>query len=464
MNPEFRRNLWLQFSPLRLAIAPAAVGIVLLLVWLVSDNSYALVAHAAEWYFLIIVLLWGTRRAADLVAEEVAGGTWDSQRMSALGAWTMTWGKFIGGISYVWYSAGFAFAVRLWAQNADGMTPFQGSTGIENLDLLGVGLFGQSVSFLASLVLLRKQVGRRRLGVTLSQFTGLLAAAIVPGHIDIGWFQHNLPAIDWYGRAYRGPLFALVSLALFLGWSLFGGYRLMRSELQFRSMPWAWLGFALFLMVYGDGLLYRLIVDGDDPFTYWSILPFGLAYFMTYAALFLEPKDVVRYRAFAAALEAGQVPRALTLLPQWVPIFVVAAMLGIPLTLFGSFGGINNLADLAGPAAWIWRLRTGMTFEILPLALVLYLLRDILLVLFFNFGGRGGRADLIAIIVLVIAYLPASGVLAMLHADVLIPILAPYPTASPLISIAAPGIEAGIVAALVLQRMRAAGRFRPVPA
>ena len=105
-----------------------------------------------------------------------------------------------------------------------------------------------------------------------------------------------------------------------------------------------------------------------------------------------------------------------------------------------------------------------MTFEILPLALVLYLLRDILLVLFFNFGRRGARADLIAIIVLVIAYLPASGVLAMLHADVLIPILAPYPTASPLTSIAAPGIEAVILAALVLRRMQAAGQFRPASA
>lgn len=464
MNPELRRNLWLQFSPLRLVIAPVAVGIVLLLVWLVSDNSYGLVAHAAEWYFLIIVLLWGTRRAADLVAEEVAGGTWDSQRMSALGAWTMTWGKFIGGISYVWYSAGIAFAVRLWAQAADGLTPFQGSAGIENLHFLGIGLLGQSVSFLASLVLLRKQIGRRRLGVTLSQFTGLLAAAIVPGHIDIGWFQHDLPEINWFGRTYPGSLFALVSLVLFLAWSLFGGYRLMRSELQFRSVPWAWLGFALFMMVYGDGLLYQLIVKGNDPFTYWSVFPFALACFMTYGALFLEPKDVVRYRAFGAALAAGQLPRALTLLAQWVPIFVVAAVLGVALTLFGNFDEINDLADLAGPASVMWHLRTSLTFGILPLALVLYLLRDILLVLFFNFGRRGGRADMIAIIVLVIAYLPGSGVLAMLHATALIPILAPYPAASPLISIAAPGIEAGILAALVLQRVRAAGRFRPVPA
>ena len=464
MNPELRRNLWLQFSPLRLVIAPVAAGMVLLLVWLVSD-SYALVAHAAEWYFLVIVLLWGTRRAADLVAEEVAGGTWDGQRMSALGAWTMTWGKFIGGISYVWYSGGIAFVVRLWAQGAGGLTPFAGSTGIENLNLLGIGLFGQSVSFLASLVLLRKQVGRRRLGVTLSQFAGLLAAIIVPGHIDIGWFHHDLPVVDWFGSKYPGPIFALASLALFLVWSIFGAYRLMRSELQFGNIAWAWLGFALFLMIYGDGLLYSHVIAGsENSFTAWSALPFALAYFLTYSALFLEPKDVVRYRALSAALEAGQLSRALTLLAQWVPIFIVTATLGGALTLFGGFNMLNDLPDLAGPGVWLWHLRTGMAIEILPLALVLYLLRDILLVLYFNFGTKGGRADLIALIVLVIIYFPAYGVLAALYATSLIPILAPYPAASPLISIAAPGTEAGILAVLVLQRMRAAGRFRPVAA
>ncbi len=133
MNPELRRNLWLQFSILRLILPPVAIGIVLLLVWLVSAHSLTAVAASAEWFYLLIILLWGTRRAADLVAEEVAGGTWDSQRMSALGAWQMTWGKFIGGISYVWYAAGIAFIARLWAIGLAGRLPWQGEAAVQSL-------------------------------------------------------------------------------------------------------------------------------------------------------------------------------------------------------------------------------------------------------------------------------------------------------------------------------------------
>src|SRR5471030_950245 len=163
MNPELRRNLWLQFSPLRVVIAPVAIGVILLLVWLVAAHSERTVAEVSEWMFLILTLLWGTRRAADLVAEEIAGGTWDSQRMSSLGAWQMTWGKFTGGISYVWYSAAIAFIARLWALASVGTLPWQEDAAVRNLQLLGVALLGQSVSFLVSLVLLRKQVMRRRL-------------------------------------------------------------------------------------------------------------------------------------------------------------------------------------------------------------------------------------------------------------------------------------------------------------
>jgi hypothetical protein len=464
MNPELRRNLWLQFSPLRLIIAPLAVGIVLLLVWLVSDHSYELVAHAAEWFFLIIVLFWGTRRAADLVAEEVAGGTWDSQRMSTLGAWQMTWGKFIGGISYVWYSAAFAFLARLWVQSAGGLHPWRGDLGLENLHLLGIGLFGQAVSFLASMVLLRKQVTRRRLGVTLSQFAGLGASIVVPGHLDIGIFSHELPDIGWFGRDYPGALFAFVTLMLFLGWAIFGAYRLMRIELQFRCIPWAWLAFALFVMVYAEGLLYSVIQTAHGSFFAWCFMPFVLAHGMTYAAVFLEPKDVVRYRAFGASLAQSRVFRALSLLPQWIPIFLVTVVLGLGLTLFG---GLDDLADLPlveGPGAMLLNMRSSVTVSTLPLVVVLYVLRDVLLVLFLNFGSRRGRADIMAFICLVLVYFPAYGVLATLHAGSVITILAPYPPAPALLSIGVAGFECVVLATLVLRRMRAAGEFKPAAA
>ena len=472
MNPELRRNLWLQFSPLRLIIAPVAIGVILLLAWLATAHSLRTVAVSAEWFYLLLALLWGTRRAADLVAEEIAGGTWDGQRMSALGAWQMTWGKFIGGISYVWYGAGIAYIARFWALALIGPLPWQGEAAYQSLQLLGIALLGQSVSFLTSLVLLRKQVMRRRLGVTLSQFAGLAASGAASGHLDLSILFRQMPVIDWYGWRFPGYEFALVTLGVFLCWSLFGAYRLMRVELQFRSTPWAWTAFALFMMVYSEGLVYSPIrgaAAGLAPWEAatglapWLIAPFTLAVLLSYAALFLEPKDVVRYRGFWSALGKGNAGRAATLLPQWLPVYAIAAALGITLTATGGFSNLAGVPRLVG---------TGLSMEFLPasglraipVALVLYLLRDGLVVLFFNFGSRRARADLTAFICLLLVYFPVTGILATLGATSLIPIVAPYPASSPLITIGAPLIECLVMGVLVLRRAEAAGRFKPAVA
>ena len=280
----------------------------------------------------------------------------------------------------------------------------------------------------------------------------------------MGIFSHQLPSVSWYGREYPGPEFAIATLALFLVWAIFGAYRLMRVELQFRSIPWAWLAFGLFVMVYTDGLLYRLIQEEGGGIAAWIFMPFAVAYFMTYVAVFVEPKDVIRYRAFGAALAQGRPVQALHLLPLWIPVFVLAAALGLTLGWFGGFGRLGSLASFVGPGSELWNLNAAIAAGSLPVAVVIYLLRDVLVVLFFNFSGRQARADMAAIICLALAYLPGAGVLATLHLTMLVPILAPYPAAPPLITIAAPAIESAILGFFVLRRMRAAGRFRPVAA
>ena len=78
--------------------------------------------------------------------------------------------------------------------------------------------------------------------------------------------------------------------------------------------------------------------------------------------------------------------------------------------------------------------------------------------------ARGGRADMGAFICLMLAYFPVVWILALLGANALIPVVAPYPAASPLITIGAPVIECSIMVVLVLRRAQAAGRFRPAPA
>ena len=102
LNPEFRRNLWLELSPHRLIAMP----MILLAIFFLSAS----IGESGNWWgvprasllaYYVIVFFWGTRRAVASLADEVRGRTWDGQRMSALGTWAMTWGKLFGGTIYM---------------------------------------------------------------------------------------------------------------------------------------------------------------------------------------------------------------------------------------------------------------------------------------------------------------------------------------------------------------------------
>ncbi len=463
MNPELRRNLWLQFSPLRLVMAPVAVGASLLLVWLLTAHSHAALRLAAEWIYYLLVLLWGTRRAGDLVAEEIAGGTWDSQRISALGAWQMSWGKLLGGTSYIWYCAGLALAVDIAARWIASISPFEPQEAVGIARMVATGLFGQTVALLVSLALLRRQTTRRRLGVSLSQIAGLAASAAASGHLNLGPFFPQMELVAWYGRIWDGQRFALASIVLFLCWSMFGVYRLMRSELKFRSGPWGWLAFAAFLMVYADGFVYAVIRSAGGSLGAWLSAPFLLAIALTYIALFIEPKDVIRYRWLAAAVGEGNIARVHALLPQWAPVYAVA--LGCSLVLASSPGLIHlgALGALLAPILRLSALENAANLSLFPLAVSLFVLRDALVVLYLNFGLRRLRGDAMAFIWLLLAYVAMTGILAALGLGVLIPLFAPYPLASPLINLAAPLAECAAISMLVAGRLNRAVRLVPAP-
>ncbi len=463
MNPELRRNIWLQFSVLRLVLAPIAIGTLLAATWLASDASLSAVAGVAEGIYYLLVLLWGSRRAADLVAEEVAGGTWDGQRMSALGAWQMTWGKLVGGTSYVWYCAAIAFAARLAATMAEGTLPWQPVEAVMLLRMLAAGVLAQSFALLVSLALLRRQAVRRRIGVSVSQIVGVLAGLAASGWVGTSLFHIVAPEIAWYGRTWDGGSFVLASLGLFLAWSIFGAYRLMRIELKFRGGPWAWFAFALFLMAYGEGFLYSPIEVAGGTLGAWLGLPFVLAVSLTYIALFFEPKDVMRYRWLGAALATGDLRHAWSLLPQWLPTYALA-LAGAIAFCFTRDRSLLGWAILAGPFVTEKVLSAAPGLFAFPLAITLYLLRDALVVLYFNFGPHRQRGDASALIVLFIVYFPLMGILTSLDLTELVPVLAPHPLAGALLNLVAPLVESAGLATLVLGRLTRAGRFARVAA
>ena len=112
MNPELKRNLWLEFSLHRLVAMPAVLGLIFLGAALgthpVSDVG---VATTGLILFVGLTGVWGARRAAESVTEEFHSKTWDGQRMSAIGPWAMTWGKLAGSTSFAWYGALLCLAV-----------------------------------------------------------------------------------------------------------------------------------------------------------------------------------------------------------------------------------------------------------------------------------------------------------------------------------------------------------------
>ena len=119
LNPEFRRNLWIELRLHRLLAMPIMVGLVAALT-LSLDESYEILRYIALAGFYGVVYIWGSRRAAAAVADEVNARTWEMQRMSALGAWQMTWGKLFGSTAFVWYAGLMILAALVSASVAGG--------------------------------------------------------------------------------------------------------------------------------------------------------------------------------------------------------------------------------------------------------------------------------------------------------------------------------------------------------
>jgi len=450
MNPEFRRNLWLVLSPQRLVAAPVALGIVFGLAWLTAPGF---LSGIGQLIFYLLVGFWGTRRAADTLAEETAGGTWDGQRLSSLGAWAMSWGKLLGGTSFVWYAGLIAQAVALrfdpaWPEHAPLL--FIAATSIAS------GLLGQAVALATILAFRRKLPAERRLPVTFSQLFGLVAMFLT--HEVARVPLDTSMTVDWFGWTVPLSLFGLGSIVAFLAWALLAVYRLMRVELQFRALPWAWLGFVLFLMAYGEGLAYDALRREAAPASAWLAAPLVVAGFLVYAALFAEPKSVIAYRGLAAALRRGDRRRAGSLLPLWLPTYVIFAGLAVAFAI--ALGTAKwQAVDLWGNApfglAAIGRFAPVRTTV---LAAALFVLRDVLFVLWLNFASKRRRADLAAVLYLALAYGPLAALLTAIPAPLLLTFVLPMPTEHAAMTILPVAAELVVLLFLLRRRWVAAGR------
>lgn len=406
LNPEFQRQLQLEFSPARLVGVPLILGIVFALTYLIDDHHFAAVTmQTALGLFLIMVTFWGARQAVDSILEEQRSHTWDTQRLSALDPWTMVCGKLLGSTLVVWY--GGIICLLVYGLAAENHRNFFWVCGYA----VTSGLLVQNLSLLLSLIALRKgQINSNSLIIGLA-----ILAAFFIGSWIMPLSENSQPLPDatstaWYGLTVSDQLLVLITVCFALFWCVVGNYRLMAQELRIRTLPWVWFAFAAFWIIYTGGF-----IPLDQFNENFYALAFSICLMLSYLIVFAEYNEPMRIKRLLTYITQENWLRAAEELPLWCVTFVLAALLAIPLTLTHP----ANIEEL----------------HIYPLAILLLLLRDIGIFLFFNYGKNPQRAFSLTLLSLLLLYGVLPAIFAAANLDGIVAVFLPLITDSMVLSI-----------------------------
>jgi hypothetical protein len=381
MNPELRRNMWLELTPIRMAIMPIVLGLIFFLCHLVDAKSlrdnYDALVNTSRVIFFILTCLWGVKAVAAAVPDEIIDHTWDFQKMSPISAWSMTWGKFLGSASYSWFGA----IICLFVFFLTSLSRFSFlEVGKISLYMLTVAFLVQSIAFVISIDGVSRASGASGKGLSIAASIVALPIAFFcfsPAWMNMFFDKPGVPSVLWYGSYYNFYWFLEISLALALFWCLMGAYRIMRVELQYQAAPWAWLGFLIYQMVYLGGFVPQELRKLDvSPSTMALFISFLLGSMWTYLTIISEPLQPVRYRKLFRSLRIGSLKHATTLIPRWFVTYALTVVVAIMLSFSASPEPLGTLKITLHGFVW---------------SATLFILRDIMVFLYLNFQGFSPR-------------------------------------------------------------------------
>ena len=381
MNPEFRRQLWLGFSPTRLVVLPLLLLACFAAAYLtanVSASVHAASTIAITGAALFAVLVWGmgTFAAGASVTDEVTDRTWDQQRMSAMQPWAMTWGKLGGASAYGWYGGALCLGVAVPAAFLSG----HGDKVLQSaLAAILLGLFLQALLVAVNLQLLKTGGAMaRRSGIWVLAVLALQGLAPLLGMGVQG-------KVLWWGQSFNTTYFGLASVALFAACALVATWRSMAEVLAVRQMPWGWPALALLITVYLSGFVatHQMATFGAMGVVTCAVL--------TYFALLSEPQPRPLWQRVVTRIASGQWRAALLQLPRWPTTLLLA----VPFALLASL-------SLNQPDATPWPAVEQITR--LPVTFVLLMVRDCALALFLAFAVKNKRAVVAFLILMLVLY------------------------------------------------------------
>ncbi len=344
MNPEFKRNLWLEISPARLALMPGVLTLIALLAVAMSEhNPRDNLFIACTVLFTGLTVGWGSLLVMSSINNEVTERTWDQQRLSALTPWQMAWGKLFGSTAYAWYGALLCAVVAVLA--ASTLPGFLSRcvwmlAGAVGAVALHAWLMASRLHTLDLRTEKSSSTAGRLFGLFMALQTLPMVFMVLRSPTDEpqasgGWWSLGLPL----------PVQSLVLAALMLALGLLALWRSMGKQLMVRSTPWAW---ALGVLAVGWMLAGFMPEDARDANLMVPLA--GVALLATYAALFTESNNRLVWQAVLFHHAHSPRRRMLQALPLWPVSWAMAALFVL---LYGVLG-INPDQHLASLGSVMW--------------------------------------------------------------------------------------------------------------
>jgi hypothetical protein len=364
MNPEFKRNLWLEISPSRLIIMPIVLGLIAALSFVLdTQKPLETLFIAACALCAVLIAGWGSFSVVTSINSEVAERTWDQQRLSALTPWEMAWGKLLGSTAYAWYGGLLCAFVALVIAliQPDSLTRcIWLLTGLLAAVALHAWLMASRLHTMDTQAEKSGGMAGRLFGLfMLVQFLPVIFL------YPMGLLDKEGAHSSWWNLGLSLPIQNFVLTSLFLALGLLALWRSMSKQLMLRTTPWAWvLGIlALGLIAAGYALNSQM---SAMPLLVIAMTAIGSTYF----AIFSEKNNLLVWRAVIFHWKNSSAHRFWQELPLW-PVSIALAVI---------FGGLYSFVGTGGDAS----LTTSTVTSVVWMAL-LHTLRDCGIYLFFAF-------------------------------------------------------------------------------
>lgn len=293
---EFKKNLWLYFSK------PSFIGIlvvyflaIFLTTSLSDDSTSSNIYSISIGFFIVITSLWGSFSLSNALVSELRNRTWVYQKMSAISAMDMSFGKLFGPTAMHWL-AGLVFLSIATLMSLS--TRNQDLSLISLFQLLLATIFLHASSLVLSLLVVRQKQDSTDTSNLNGRPLILIIFFLVLRGVAMA-YKTDMSDFTWYGLSINSNLFDTLSLIVFTIWAVLGVYRNMREELQYQNLPHYWVAFNVFVVLYFSGLVFRDFQEGVyTVFNGLFAFAFGMHILLTVLTLFLEPINFMDYLKF----------------------------------------------------------------------------------------------------------------------------------------------------------------------